>query len=177
MWKIYKDKFIIFDMGKVESLKNLWKYHTNTFLPQVDPDVMGPIFEESLGKMPFYSKKEDTLTFEKTSLYSLDFYYFSENRRLWIDGTIYAQKPRKDFDGVDLLSYMNIIKIEPDVDNKIIDVIADIVQSANIEKVCTLRAIDFDKKIAKLLADIEGRRDYAQYDCLTDRHVTLCELF
>ncbi|NOQ38163.1 hypothetical protein GQ472_04710 [archaeon] len=136
---------------------------------------MEPIFEDSLEKLPFYSKNKDTLIFEKRSLYSLDFYYSSKDRKVWVDGTIYAQKPRKDFAYVDFLSYMNITTIGLDSDNYIIDVIAGIVQSANIEKVCTLKCRDIDAEIAELLANIEGRRDFAQYDCLVDRHVSLCD--
>jgi len=153
-------------MGKAEYLKNLWKYGTNTFLPQVDPKVMELIFKESLEELSLYLDN-DNLALWKTGKDNLNFQYSTRDRQpKWFNGTIYVQKPRDDFDYWDIISYMEIRMINPDNENKIIDAISEIVKSANIEKIILNTPFGVDKNIAELLANIEGKRDTELYGFL-----------
>jgi len=146
---------------------NYLEYDINaSFLPQVDVKIMELIFEKFLQELSFYSDK-DSFVLKNNDNNSLFFLYsstLSSGKLVSFNGCIYAQKPRKDFDFVDLLSYMKIEMIKPDDNNEIIDAISGIVQAGYIEEVHVGHI--HNEEIAELLKGIKGKRNGRLYTSL-----------
>ena len=127
-------------MGIIKPVANLIKYGTARLLPQIDPEVMRPIFERHIRKLSFYSP-EDHLEVTKRTRKSLSFNYVPNPRRfVWFSGRIYAQVPRESFGDVDAVSYMNLRMLamqtlNHDEREELFNAISGIVESAGIEKV------------------------------------------
>jgi hypothetical protein len=116
-------------------IKNLWSYGTLNLEPQVDPDIVGPILSDELGKLSSYSGKDD-LSVWKTHVDSLNIIYISEsNQNVNFRSTIYAKPPRDNFGRVDLISYMDIEMLNPDENRELIDAISRFVNLADIQRV------------------------------------------
>jgi len=149
-------------MGVIKPVMNLVRYGSLKILPQVDPDVMRPIFEEGIKKLSFYSPR-DHLDLWKTRKEDLRFHYSSEQQKfVWFNGIIYAQEPRNSFGEVDVVSFMNLDMINPDKQMEVCDAIKSIAKSGGIEKIVACPGFGNDIESARRLADYQGNRLFAQ---------------
>ena len=158
-------------MGIIAPIKNLIKYGTTDLMPQVDPEVMEPIFKENFKKLSFYSPKY-SLHLRKNQIEDMRFTYTSRDRNPSIDhsfviaGTIYAQKPRTLFSEVDVVSFMKVDDFygEEKYFKELADAIEGIAQKAGIEKVVAFTGWpNFKLEQTKRLLDIKGSRDSWNY--------------
>ncbi len=149
-------------MVTIEQVNNLFKYGSLNLIPQVDPEVMKPIFKAKISRLSFYSP-EDYLTLQKTEKGNLIFQYssseypFMGSRGIRFNGIIYAREPGKDFGGVNVLSFMKMDIFSPDSKGEIFDVIKGIVEEAGIEKVVA-SSLGVRIEDAKRLCEIKGHR-------------------
>ena len=152
-------------MGAKDSAKNFLKYGSFSIMPQVDPDLMRPLFEKSLRQLSFYSPK-DSLVLRKTKKSDLRFKYSSEKQRfIWAGGAIYAQEPRKSFGDVDVVSFMGIESLNPDEQGEIFEALRKIAEGAGIEKVIACSSFGVGLENAARLKSIRGQRrfEHLQY--------------
>lgn len=152
-------------MGIIKTVRNLIAYGTPSLRPQVDPDVMRPLFENSVKGLSFYSPK-DHLALWKTRRNDLRFQYSTgtwEQLPVWVYGVVHAQEPREGFGEVDVVSFMSVEMLKPDEQGEIFDAIKNIVNGAGIEKVVAA-SLGVDAKHAERLSEISGQRRFEDFE-------------
>ena len=149
-------------MGIIKPLSNLAKYGSLTLLPQVDPDVMKPVFDRSIQKFSSYSP-EDHLALWKTDKENLRFQYHSKRDSfVWFYGTVFACEPRKSFGNVDVVSFIEMNMVGPHEPLETCNVIQDIAKSAGVEKIVAFTGLGIEPAAARELANYRGHRLFNQ---------------
>ncbi len=116
-------------------ISNLFRYGTTSLPPPVDPFFMRRIFLNHLEQLPCFSLKND-LALWKRKKEDLHFHYaLSPKKCSTLSGVIYAREPRKDFEDVDVFSFMNIKHFSPHPTEKLFDALQGIVEDAYIQRV------------------------------------------
>jgi len=119
--------------------KNLVRYGRFSLMPQVDPEVMRPIFKDAFAGWGV-SSDDDVLALYKQGMGargrgSLIFRYSPISSGSYFAGRIYAGPPRESFDHMDVLSCIRIDVFMPDEKGGLFDVVKNIVKNARIERV------------------------------------------
>jgi len=148
-------------MRIVKPIVNIIKYGSPVVMPQVDMDIMRPIFEESLKHIRRYCG-ENTLKLWKSARENLIFdYNCKDGTQAWVTGAIYAMEPRANFQDIDILSFMEITNFKKDKEGWLYDAIQNIVETAGIERVIA-ESPDIDAEYARILERFKGQRLTAQ---------------
>lgn len=147
-------------MRIIKPVRNLLKYGSLSLMPQVNPDLMRPIFEDGLKQLSFYSP-EDHLALWKTKKEDLRFQYSSEEQPFTrVSGAVYAQEPRKYFKDVDVVSFMSVDMLNPDKQGELFDALKSIVEGAGIEKIIAYSGLCVESEDAKRLYEIRSHRNF-----------------